>query len=125
MKKVISTEKAPKAVGPYSQAVACGGFLFISGQLPVDAQTGDMPKDIKQQTELCLKNIKAIAQACGCSMQDALKTTVYMTDLSLFSSMNEKYAEFFPSNPPARATVEVGAIPKGACVEIEAIFKLP
>ncbi len=125
MKKIISSEKAPKAIGPYSQAVACGGLLFISGQLPVNAQTGDMPKDIKQQTELCLNNIKAVAEAAGCSMQDALKTTVYMTDLSLFSSMNEKYGEFFSSNPPARATVEVKALPKGARVEIEAVFKLP
>lgn len=125
MKKVISTEKAPKAIGPYSQAVSCGELLFVSGQLPIDPQTGIMPKDIKEQTEAVLKNIKAIAQAAGTSMENALKTTVYMTDLSLFSQMNEKYSEFFSSNPPARATVEVKALPKGAAVEIEAIFKLP
>ncbi|MEW5951418.1 MAG: RidA family protein [Elusimicrobia bacterium] len=125
MKKIISTEKAPKAIGPYSQAVSCGELLFVSGQLPLDPQTGTMPKDIKEQTEAVLKNIKAVAQAAGTSMENALKTTVYMTDLSLFSQMNEKYSEFFSSNPPARATVEVKALPKGAAVEIEAIFKLP
>ena len=111
MKKIISTEKAPAAIGPYSQAVEAAGLLFISGQLPIDPATGSMaPAEIKAQTEAVIKNLENI-----------LKTTVYMADLSQFAQMNEVYARFFAKNPPARATVEVKALPKAALVEIEAV----
>jgi len=118
---IIKTEKAPKAIGPYSQAIKSGNFIFISGQLPIDPINGLIPQDIKEQTKNVLNNIKAILEEANCSMENIVKTTVYMTDLSLFQQMNEIYAQFFKNNPPARATVEVKSLPKGANVEIEAI----
>lgn len=120
MKKIISTDKAPKAIGPYSQAVEANGFLFISGQLPLTPD-GKMGSSVAEQTKLVLNNIKAILDSEGMSLDNVVKTTVFMTDLSKFSEMNEVYQQFFSSNPPARATVEVKALPKGAMVEIEAI----
>ncbi|HOL62166.1 MAG TPA: RidA family protein [Elusimicrobiales bacterium] len=121
MKEIVSTDKAPKAIGPYSQAVKSGNFIFVSGQLPIDPSNQQMPQTVSEQTELCIKNIKNILESAGFSIKDIVKTTVFMTDLSKFNEMNSKYAEFFDSNPPARATVEVKALPKGATVEIEAI----
>jgi len=122
MKKIISTRNAPAAIGPYSQAVEAGGLLFISGQLPVDPATGNMaPADIKAQTEAVIKNLEAILKSEGLALTNILKTTVYMADLSQFAQMNEVYAKFFAANPPARATVEVKALPKAALVEIEAV----
>ena len=122
MKKIISTKNAPAAIGPYSQAVEANGLLFISGQLPVDPATGNLaPAEIKAQTEAVIKNLEAILKSEGLSLENILKTTVYMADLSQFAQMNETYAKFFAANPPARATVEVKALPKAALVEIEAV----
>lgn len=122
MRRTISTDKAPAAIGPYSQAVEAAGLLFISGQLPIDPATGNMaPAEIKAQTEGVLKNLEAILKSQGLTLENILKTTVYMADLSQFAQMNEVYAKFFTKNPPARATVEVKALPKAALVEIEAI----
>ncbi len=122
MKKIIATKNAPAAIGPYSQAVEAGGLVFISGQLPVDPATGNMaPAEIKAQTEAVIKNIEAILKAEGLSLANVLKTTVFMADLGQFAQMNEVYGKFFAENPPARATIEVKALPKAALVEIEAV----
>jgi len=122
MKKIISTDKAPAAIGPYSQAVEAGGLIFISGQLPIDPATGAMaPAEIKAQTEAVIKNLEGILKAEGLGLENILKTTVFMADLGQFARMNEVYGKFFANNPPARATVEVKALPKAALVEIEAI----
>lgn len=126
MKKIISTKNAPAAIGPYSQAVEAGGLLFLSGQLPVNPATGDMaPSEIKAQTEAVIKNLEAILKAEGLSLENVLKTTVFMADLGQFAQMNEVYGRFFASGHPARATVEVKALPKAALVEIEAIAERP
>ena len=119
MKKIIKTENAPAAIGPYSQAIECGNMLFVSGQLPVDKKTGVMPLDIKLQTKQSLENIKHIITAAGYSMQDIVKTTVFVTDLGQFQAINDIYSTYFPNNPPARACIEVAGLPKGAGVEIE------
>lgn len=121
MKKPISTNNAPKAIGPYSQAIDCGNLIFISGQLPIDSKTGEMPQEIGKQTEYCIKNIAAILNSVGLDLKNVVKTTVFMTDLTKFPVMNEFYSKFFIENPPARSTIEVKALPKGASVEIEAI----
>lgn len=119
-KKIIVTENAPKAIGPYSQAVEANNFVFISGQLPID-KSGQIPKDIISQTKAALENIKAILNSLNLDMENIVKTTVFMTDLSQFSAMNEIYALYFKDNFPARATIEVKALPRGAMIEIEAI----
>ncbi len=122
MKTVISTAAAPAAIGPYSQAIEAGGFIFISGQLPVNPATGGIDgADAATQTEAVIKNIEAILKARGLSLKSVVKTTVFMTDLKEFQKMNEVYARFFAGDPPARATIEVKALPKAALVEIEAI----
>lgn len=122
MKKTISTPNAPAAIGPYSQAVEAGGLVFISGQLPADPATGKLaPPEIKAQTEAVIKNLEGILKSQGLGLGNIVKTTVYMADLSQFGLMNEVYARFFADSPPARATVEVKALPKAALVEIEAI----
>jgi 2-iminobutanoate/2-iminopropanoate deaminase len=122
MKNIISTAGAPAAIGPYSQAVEAGGFVFISGQLPVDPVTGNMAgADAAQQTEAVLKNIEAILKSRGLTLNSVVKTTVFMTDLKEFQKMNEVYARFFSKDFPARATIEVKALPKAALVEIEAV----
>jgi len=122
MKKIISTTNAPAAIGPYSQAVEAGGLIFISGQLPIDPATGAMaPAEIKAQTEAVIKNLEAILKSEGLSLEHVLKTTVFMADLGQFAAMNEVYGRFFAANPPARATIEVKALPKAALVEIEAV----
>ena len=124
MKTIISTPGAPAAIGPYSQAVEAGGLIFISGQLPVDPATGNiMGADAAQQTEAVLKNIEAILKSRGLSLDNVVKTTVFMADLKEFQKMNEVYARFFAKDPPARATIEVKALPKAALVEIEAVRK--
>ena len=120
-KKPIFSQEAPDAIGPYSQAIKCGNMLFVSGQLPVDKKTGVMPLDIKLQTKQSLENIKHIITAAGYSMQDIVKTTVFVTDLGQFQAINDIYSTYFPNNPPARACIEVAGLPKGAGVEIEAI----
>ena len=122
MKKIISTDKAPAAIGPYSQAVEAGGLIFISGQLPIDPATGAMAAaEIKAQTEAVIKNLEGILASEGLTLANVLKTTVFMADLGQFAQMNEVYGKFFSANPPARATIEVKALPKAALVEIEAV----
>jgi 2-iminobutanoate/2-iminopropanoate deaminase len=121
----VSTEKAPKAVGPYSQAVRSGDLLFLSGQVPLDPASGNLVEGtIEAQTERVILNLSAVLAAAGLSLANVVKTTVYMTDLSQFGKMNEVYARHFAHDPrPARATVQVAALPKGATVEIEAIAR--
>ncbi len=122
MKSIIATEKAPAAIGPYSQAIDCGSILITSGQLPIDPATGVMPDDIAAQTRQSLNNVKAIVEAAGLTMDDVAKTTVFLQHMSDFAAMNAVYAEFFSEGKyPARSAVEVGALPKAALVEIEAI----
>ena len=122
IKKIISTQDAPKAIGPYSQAVQAGDFLYISGQIPIDPKTGEFAgNDIKTQTRQSLTNICAILQAAGCSIEQVVKVNVYLNDMNDFTAMNEVYGEFFTKDYPARAAVEVAKLPKAALVEIEAI----
>lgn len=122
MKQIVATERAPRAIGPYSQAVIWQGLVFVSGQIPLDPLTGEIVEgDIAAQTERVLENLRAILEACGSSLDRVVKTTVYLADLNDFPQMNEVYARYFPSAPPARATVEVSRLPRGARVEIEAI----
>lgn len=120
----VSTSRAPRAIGPYSQAVAMDDWLFCSGQIPLDPATGKMvPGDIQAQTRRCLENLKAVLEAGGATLGKVVKTTVYLTNLAQFAAMNEIYAEYFADSPPARATVEVRALPAGAIVEIDAIAR--
>lgn len=122
MRKVIETEKAPGAIGPYSQAIAADAFVYTSGQLPIDMQTGDLVlDDIQRATRCALENVQSILAAAGLTMADVVKTTVFLTDLADFAAMNETYAAFFPDAPPARSCVQVAALPKDARVEIEAV----
>ncbi len=122
MVEVISTLKAPKAIGPYSQAVVAAGFVFVSGQIPLDATTGQLTAaSIAEQTKTVLTNLEAILEEAGSSMARVVKTTVYLTDMGNFDEMNQVYSQFFTSNKPARATVEVSRLPKGVAVEIDAI----
>jgi 2-iminobutanoate/2-iminopropanoate deaminase len=124
MREPVKTDKAPAAIGPYSQAVRAGGFLFCSGQIPLDPETGTLVEGgVAVQTERVLKNLKAVLSAGGASLSAVVKTTVYLTDLRDFRAMNEVYAGYFPENPPARATVQVAALPAGALVEIDAIAR--
>jgi 2-iminobutanoate/2-iminopropanoate deaminase len=126
MKTVISTAEAPTAVGPYSQAIAAGGLVFCSGQIPLVPSSGVLIEgDISSQTKRVLENLTAVLRAHGLTMEHVVKTTVFMTDLSNFGEMNTVYGQFFPSDPPARSTIQVAALPKGANVEIEAIAFKP
>ena len=120
-KKVISTDKAPAAVGPYSQAIKTGNLLFVSGQIPINPATNTITGDIQSQTRQVLDNLRAVLAAGGGSLSDIVKTTVFLKSLNDFSTMNEVYRQYFIDSPPARSTVEVAGIPKGALVEIEAI----
>jgi 2-iminobutanoate/2-iminopropanoate deaminase len=121
MKQVISTDKAPGAVGPYSQAISTGTMVFVSGQLPMDPATGQIVEGIEQQTKMSLTNVKAILEAAGSSLDKVVKATVFITNMDDFPAVNKVYAEFFTKLPPARACVEVSKLPRGANVEIEAI----
>ena len=121
MKKVISSPLAPAAIGPYSQATEAAGLVFVSGQLPIDAATGDMPEGIEAQARQSLLNIQHILEAAGLTMSHIVKTTVYLQDMSLFAGMNGVYATFFEGDYPARAAFAVKALPKDALVEIECI----
>lgn len=124
-KAAIKTEKSPAAIGPYSQAVKTGGFIFISGTLPMDMATGELEmKDIKKATANVLTNISGVLSEEGLTLGNVVKTTVFMTDLAEFADMNETYATFFADVPPARSTVQVAALPKGVSIEIEAIATL-
>ncbi len=122
MKKiVINTEQAPAPVGPYTQALAAGPFVFLSGQIPLDAQGRLVEGDIVVQTVQVMVNLKAVLAAAGLTFKDVVKTTIYLADLADFQEMNRAYAEFFPGHPPARTTVQVAGLPRGVSIEIEAI----
>jgi 2-iminobutanoate/2-iminopropanoate deaminase len=122
MREIISTEKAPKAIGPYSQAVRAGGFIFVSGQIPIDPATNELiVGDISAQTDRVLENLQAILKAAGSSLAKAVKVGVFLKDMSEFAAMNAVYAKYFPENPPARATVEVTRLPKDVSVEIDVV----
>ena len=117
----LATEKAPAAIGPYSQGIKSNGMVFVSGQLPVNPATGELLTEIAAATRQSLTNLAAVLAAGGCTMNQVVKTTVFLSDLNNFTAMNEVYSEFFKTNPPARSTVQVAALPKGAVVEIDAI----
>ena len=121
MKNAIATTKAPGAIGPYSQAVEANGFVFISGQLPINPATGEMPEGVSAQTEQSMKNLAAILEEAGCTFDNVVKTTCYLADMSYFAEMNAVYARFFSGECPARAAFAVKELPKKALVEIEMI----
>ena len=122
MKQIIKTEQAPQAIGPYSQAVRAGGFVFASGQIPLDPQTGEfVAGGVAEQTEQVLRNLSAVLTASGTSLDRVVKTTVFLADMNDFAAMNEVYGRYFSENAPARATVEAARLPRDARVEIEAI----
>ena len=120
-KQTIQTGNAPAAIGPYSQAVKVGGFVFVSGQVPVHPQTGEMAEGIESQAERSLENIRAILEEAGISLENVVKCTVFLTDMADFAAVNRVYENFFRAPCPARSCVAVSALPKGALVEIEAI----
>jgi 2-iminobutanoate/2-iminopropanoate deaminase len=121
-KRVIQTEKAPRAIGPYSQAIQGGSFLFLSGQIPLDPKTGELVKgDIRQQTKQVLENLKGVVESERLEMKDVVKVTIFLKDIGNFNQVNEVYATYFPSSPPARSTVQVARLPRDAEIEIEAI----
>ncbi len=120
-KTIISTQNAPAAIGPYSQAVRHGDTLYVSGQLPLDPETKKMDDDVSAQTEQSMNNIKAILTEAGSSMENVIRCGIFVTDLADFATVNEMYASFFEGDYPARATVQVAALPLGAKVEIDAI----
>jgi 2-iminobutanoate/2-iminopropanoate deaminase len=121
-KEIVATEKAPKAIGPYSQAVKAGGLLFCSGQIPLDPATGELcGADIREQTEQVMENIAAVLAAAGLTFGDVVKSTIFLTDLADFAAVNEVYGGRFSAEPPARSTVEVKGLPRGAKVEIEVV----
>jgi 2-iminobutanoate/2-iminopropanoate deaminase len=120
-KKVIQTEKAPQAIGPYSQAIQAGNFIFLSGQIPLDPKTGELVKgDIGQQTHQVLENIKGVLESQNLGMEDVVKVTIFLKDIGDFNRVNEVYNTYFPSSPPARSTVEVARLPRDVEIEIEA-----
>lgn len=122
MRQVISTGSAPKAIGPYSQAIRAAGLLYLSGQTPLDPATGTMVEgDIGKQTERVMENLKAVLTAAGSSLERAVKLTVFLKDMNDFAAMNEVYGRYFPSDPPARSTIEAARLPKDARVEIDMI----
>ncbi len=123
-KRPVSSSKAPSAVGPYSQGLEVDGFLFLSGQIPIDPATGQLVDDIKAATTRVIERIKALAEAAGASLDNVVKTTVFLADMADFAAMNEVYAQYFKEPYPARSTIQVAALPKGARVEIESIIKL-
>lgn len=125
MRTKVETSNAPQAIGPYSQAIIANGFMFLSGQIPLDPQTGQMAVDITAQAKQVMENLLAVLNARGLTFSDVVKTTVYLTDLADFGRVNDIYGSYFQSDPPARATVQVAALPKGAKVEIEAVAALP
>ena len=122
MREIIATEKGPKAIGPYSQAVKANGFIFTAGQVAFDPATGQLVEgDVARQTTRVFENLKAIVEAAGSSLDRAVKATVYLKDMNDFAAMNEVYARYFPANPPARSTVEAARLPRDVHVEIDLI----
>ena len=125
-RQIIATDQAPKAIGPYSQAVAANGFLFTSGQLPIDPATGRLVGGtIEEQAHQVFKNLSAIAQAAGAGLADAVKTTVFLSDINHFKAVNAVYDQYFTEPFPARSAFQVGALPLNAGIEVEAVFQLP
>jgi len=125
-RRAINSPAAPAAIGPYVHAVATGSLLFVSGQIPLDAESGRLVGSTPaEQAEQALKNLKAVVEEAGATLADVVRATVYMTDLGAFAEVNEVYARFFPSDPPARAAIGVAALPAGAQVEVDAIVVLP
>ncbi len=126
MKTTIATDKAPKAVGPYAQAIVAGGFLFTAGQLGLDPESGQFAgEDVAAQTKQAMENLKAILAEAGCTFADVVKTTIYVTDLAHFKTVNAIYGSYVGETPPARSTVQVAALPLDGLVEIEMIARLP
>ena len=124
-KVTIHSKMAPAAIGPYSQAIAAHGIVFVSGQLPIDPETSEIPNDsIEHRAHVCLRNMRSIIETAGGTMDDAVKTTIFLTDLNQFKAVNAVYAEYFNAPYPARSTVQVAALPLGADIEIEAVFHL-
>jgi 2-iminobutanoate/2-iminopropanoate deaminase len=122
VKNVIATDRAPKAIGPYSQAIVHNGLAFLSGQIPLDPATGQMVEGgVAEQTEQVLRNLRSVLEACGSSMEKVVKTTVFLKDMGEFAAMNAVYARHFTTNPPARSTVEAARLPRDVRVEIDAI----
>jgi 2-iminobutanoate/2-iminopropanoate deaminase len=122
MNRIVSTDRAPKAIGPYSQAVIANGFVFVSGQIPLDPTTGQIVAGgIAEQTAQVFENMKNVLEAAGSSLEQAVKTTVYLKDMSDFAPMNEVYGRYFPANPPARATIEAARLPRDVRIEIDCI----
>jgi 2-iminobutanoate/2-iminopropanoate deaminase len=122
MREIVSTDKAPGAIGPYSQAIKTGGMVYCSGQIPIDPETGEfVSNDIAEQTEQVLKNLTAVLEAGGTNLGNVVKTTVFLADMSDFAAMNEVYGRYFNDNKPARATVQAARLPRDAKVEIECI----
>ena len=122
MKTVVTTDRGPKPIGPYSQAIQCNGFIYLSGQVALDPKSGAFTEgDIRAQTERTLENVKGILEAAGSNLHHVVKTTVFLKDMNDFAAMNEVYAKYFTSAPPARSTVQVARLPKDALVEIEII----
>jgi len=125
MKEVVLTARGPKPIGPYSQAIKSNGFLFVSGQIALDPQSGEfVGTDVRQQTERVLENLKAILEAAGSSLKHVVKTTVFLKDMNDFPAMNETYAGYFSTTPPARSTIQAARLPKDALVEIEVVAVL-
>ena len=125
MKDIVLTDRGPKPIGPYSQAVKSNGLLFVSGQVAIDPRSNEfVPGDIRQQTERTLENLKGILEASGANLHHVVKTTVFLKDMNDFAAMNEVYGRFFTAAPPARSTVQVARLPKDALVEIEVIASL-
>ncbi|MGC8987725.1 RidA family protein [Infirmifilum sp.] len=121
-KEVIFTDKAPKPIGPYSQAVKAGGFIFVAGQIPIDPKTGELVTGgIREQTKRVFENIKAILEAVGASLEDVVYVTVYLKDLGMFKEFNEVYSYYFQKDPPSRVTVQVADLPRGALIEVSVI----
>jgi 2-iminobutanoate/2-iminopropanoate deaminase len=125
MRDIVQTDRGPKPIGPYSQAVRANGFLYVSGQVALDPKTGELTgTDIQQQTQRTLENLKGILEAAGSNLHHVVKTTVFLKDMNDFAAMNEVYGKFFTLAPPARSTVQVARLPKDALVEIEVIAGL-
>jgi 2-iminobutanoate/2-iminopropanoate deaminase len=122
VRQIVETENAPRAIGPYSQAVIASGFIFASGQIPLDPRTGEFVEGgIAEQTEQVMRNLSAVLEAAGAGLEQVVKTTVFLAEMGDFAAMNEVYGRYFTEKPPARATVQAAGLPRGALVEIEAI----
>lgn len=124
-KKIITSPEAPAAIGPYSHAVSANGFLFVSGQLPINPATGEVPADIQSQTRQVMDNLMAIVKSAGLGPDDIVRATIYLTDMNDFATVNEIYASYFNDTFPARATLGISALAKGAIVEVDAIAAIP